>query len=64
MTLSTGGVDGNGTGLQKTYKTSTTLMLLSVSFFYVATTLPMTFVYIVNPFFQAGESRMTDEQVN
>jgi len=47
----------------KTSKTATTLMLLSVSFFYVATTLPMTVVYIVHPGFQRGDDHMTDEQV-
>ena len=47
---------------QNTSKTSTTLMLLSVSFFYVATTLPMTFVYIIHPGFQPGDDLMTDEQ--
>jgi len=44
-------------------KTTTTLMLLSVSFFYVATTLPMTLVYLVHPSFQPGDDHMTDEQV-
>jgi len=63
MTISTGGAGGGGADPQKTSKTSTTLMLLSVSFFYVATTLPMTFVYIVHPAFEHGQSRMTDEQV-
>jgi len=48
---------------QTTSKTTTTLMLLSVSFFYVATTLPMTFVYLVHPSFQRGDDHMTDEQV-
>jgi len=49
---------------QKTSKTSTTLMLLSVSFFYVATTLPMVFVYIIHPGFWIGDQFMTDEQVS
>jgi len=48
---------------QKTSKASTTLMLLSVSFFYVATTLPMVFVYIIHPGFQIGDPLMTDQQV-
>jgi len=48
---------------QKTPKTSTTLMLLSVSFFYVVTTLPMTFVYVLHPVFLPGNDHMTDEQV-
>ena len=49
---------------QNTSKTSTTtLMLLSVSFFYVATTLPMTVVYILHPAFQPGNDLMTDEEV-
>jgi len=47
----------------KTSKTATTLMLLSVSFFYVATTLPMTIVYIVHARFHTGDDHMTDEEV-
>lgn len=46
-----------------TSKTATTLMLLTVSFFYVATTLPMTVVYVVHPGFQPGDDHMTDQQV-
>jgi len=55
--------DGAAKKHVKTSRTSTTLMLLSVSFFYVATTLPMTFVYIVHPGFQTGDQLMTDQQV-
>jgi len=57
-----GCIDGGGE-TQKTSNASTTLMLLSVSFFYVATTLPMTCVYIVHPVFLPGDPNMTDEQV-
>ena len=57
------GRTGGGGVTQKTSKASTTLMLLSVSFFYVATTLPMTCVYMVESHFQPGDPYMTDEQV-
>ena len=48
---------------EKTSKTATTLMLLSISFFNVATTLPMTIVYLAHPFFYRGDDHMTDEEV-
>lgn len=48
---------------EKTSKTVTTLMLLSVSFFYVATTLPVSVVYVIHGRFHTGDDHMTDEEV-
>lgn len=43
---------------------TTTIMLLAVSFFLIFTTLPVTICYVLHPVFPGGDNTMTDEQMD
>ena len=44
--------------------TATTVMLLSVSFYVIATTLPATLVYVLEPEFQPGDMTLSDLEIS
>lgn len=45
------------------HSTATTLMLLSVSFYVIVTTLPVSVLYILGSVIEGGDSHLTDQQI-